>query len=359
MKSKLLSLFAFSLCFFQGTQAQITVNMGALAPIGDLVKQVTDSFPAPSIVPGAAGTNQTWNFSALQNKKTDSLIFNVPGWTPYSATYPTSNVAVAQNGSKGFSYLLNNSTGLYLVGAVGTLPDPAKHVVKEMITPHSQLMQWTAAYLGTFTDNYVTTAKSPYNANASYDSLMIRYVTTSTVTYDAWGAMTTPLGTFQTLRSFRHQYDTDSIWVHLVSPPMWVLGVHTVDTVDTYNWWTNSSAQGYPLVTIKKNPNSGKITSVQWLPSAPTNSGVDELGFAPDFAVFPNPANDYINVRLQDNETATVSMLDMSGRIVRDRELIKDQLGRINTEGLGSGLYFLVVTGKNGQQSTHKISIVR
>jgi len=358
MKSKLLSLVVISLFLVQQNKAQITVNTTALAPIGDFVKQATDSFPAVSIDPGAGGTNLSWNFSMLHTNKIDTLAFKVPGATPYSAPFSAANVGMVTDRNT-FAYLQNNSTGLFAEGGAGRVNDPANHYLTETITPHSQMMQWPASYQGTWTDNYITTGMSAYNGSPSYDSVRLKYTTVSTVTYDAWGSITTPLGTFQTLRAFRHAYETDSLWVHISAADLWYLGIHSMDTLDTYDWWSNSSAQGFPVVTITKDPHTGVIKSVKWLMSSPAASGIEEFTAQQGFSVYPNPASDNIQVSLNGIEKATLTLFDMSGRIVRDSELVTDQLTTINTEKLVNGLYFLVITSKEGQRSARKITIAK
>jgi hypothetical protein len=82
MKRSILSIMAVAALGITGANAQsaITLNTTDLAYIGKVVKQASDTMPGSSIVPGPAGTNQTWNFSALMQHSVDTLTFTNPNW---------------------------------------------------------------------------------------------------------------------------------------------------------------------------------------------------------------------------------------------------------------------------------------
>jgi hypothetical protein len=358
MKKKLLLVFAISSCMNVNIWSQITLNQYNVATPLELVKQANDTLPAASIVPGSAGTNQTWNFSALHNHKVDSLAFTNPAFTAYPSAFPSSNLAVVVNRTN-FEFLVNNANGLYVAGAEGSIGDPGNHIIKETYTPQSELAKWPATFSGSWTDNYVTNGKSAFNTFAGYDSVRIKNTTTSTCTYDAWGSVQTPFGTFPALRLYRHQLDVDTTWIHNISPSMWLDANNTMDTVDSYNWWTNAAGTGFPLVSMNFNASTHVASKVTWLLSNPTPYSVVELSDFSGFMAFPNPAGSYINVKLNTGDAASAAVMDMSGRMVTEPVLIVDQLTRVNTESLDNGIYFLIITGKNGQRCTKKFSVVR
>ncbi len=357
MKTKLLFV-AVSSFLCASVFAQITVDHTNIAPIGDLIRQANDTLPGFSIFPGPSGTNQIWNFSALHNDKVDSLVFEVPGWTPYSAPFATSDLGIVVNG-KQYEYLINNTAGLFLVGAAIHLPDPGQHLLNEFSAPNSKLIQWPASYGMNYTDNYVIAGKAAYNQVPGYDSVKIKNTTNSTVTIDAWGSVQTPLMTFQSLREKRHKFDFDSTWLHKISPSVWIGLTPTIDTVDSYTWWSNSSSAGYPVVTMDQNPNNMKISSVQWLLATPTVQAVVELTNVPGLNVYPNPANDYIDIQMNNLDAISITVIDLSGRIILTAEKPINNLSRLNTQSLGSGMYFLLTEDRKGQRNTRKFNISR
>jgi hypothetical protein len=63
------------------------------------------------------------------------------------------------------------------------------------------------------------------------------------------------------------------------------------------------------------------------------------------FAVFPNPAHDYISVICTTAEEKTFTLLDASGRLVRSYNVAGTQ-AQLSLEGLASGVYFLSGDGE-------------
>ena len=86
-------------------------------------------------------------------------------------------------------------------------------------------------------------------------------------------------------------------------------------------------------------------------PSVGVNEVVDNLGLT----VYPNPANDVINVSLNKEINATVTLLDVSGKVIKTQEM-NGLSTSLNTASLNSGVYFVTVT--NGTSvSTQKVVI--
>lgn len=71
--------------------------------------------------------------------------------------------------------------------------------------------------------------------------------------------------------------------------------------------------------------------------------------------IYPNPAKNYINLRL--NNSAKIKISDFSGRILLE-QMYNPGLNRINIERFSSGIYILQITEKN-KFNTHKIKINR
>ncbi|MFT5858085.1 MAG: hypothetical protein ACI865_000169 [Flavobacteriaceae bacterium] len=84
--------------------------------------------------------------------------------------------------------------------------------------------------------------------------------------------------------------------------------------------------------------------------------GTDNF-IADDIFVFPNPANDQFQVRLNGANSATMSMATIDGRIVRTEEDISsDSLATIDASGLESGFYIIRVS-YGGTQRAKRILI--
>ena len=81
----IISIIAFS---------QITIIDTDIIGVGDVIHQSYDDSPNSSITIGAAGANQNWDFSTLQEY--DSYSFDVidPAGTPWASIHPTANLCI-------------------------------------------------------------------------------------------------------------------------------------------------------------------------------------------------------------------------------------------------------------------------
>lgn len=124
-------------------------------------------------------------------------------------------------------------------------------------------------------------------------------------------------------------------------------------------WIVMSAAQTYPAAGCESvdNPNSDWISldgaswdhasdynlDYSWLIDCYTtngNNGISRLSNA-DVAIYPNPANDYVNVRAEGLKE--VSVLDLSGRVLSTTDNSK-----VSISGLAAGIYVVRVVTENG-----------
>jgi hypothetical protein len=86
-------------------------------------------------------------------------------------------------------------------------------------------------------------------------------------------------------------------------------------------------------------------------PSVGVNEVEDNLGLR----VFPNPANEVINISLNKEVSATLTLLDVSGKVVRT-QVLNGISTSINTASLNSGVYFVTINDGTSV-STQKVVI--
>ncbi|NDP20528.1 MAG: DUF5010 domain-containing protein [Paludibacter sp.] len=91
-------------------------------------------------------------------------------------------------------------------------------------------------------------------------------------------------------------------------------------------------------------------------------SGINDLKFSDDeITVYPNPAKDYLNIKLNHNvNRLELSLYDISGKIQLNKTISKDDFDkmRLNISHLNQGIYLLKITSDK-QTITKKINIVR
>ena len=72
--------------------------------------------------------------------------------------------------------------------------------------------------------------------------------------------------------------------------------------------------------------------------------------FQSNFSIYPNPANDLVNITKNSNiEIKSVSVTDMNGRVVKE---IANEVASINIADLTTGVYFLKITTAEGSGTT-------
>ena len=133
---------AFTLIFASITLwgfSQITITNQNIAGVGATIVQAYDTLPDASIVPGDAGANQSWNFSALTANSFDSLYTENPGWTPYPDSFPGSNYVIRQLYEMDTTYVFCNKnddlfTTLGYIGSMDDMEVMAIHLVPGFTT---------------------------------------------------------------------------------------------------------------------------------------------------------------------------------------------------------------------------------
>ena len=89
-------------------------------------------------------------------------------------------------------------------------------------------------------------------------------------------------------------------------------------------------------------------------------TAVAEVAATPSVRIYPNPANNNVNVVLADshNGNVQISVIDLSGKVVMTEQ--RTNAGRqtisMNTSTLSNGFYFMQVTGANGT-STQRFAV--
>ena len=86
-----------------------------------------------------------------------------------------------------------------------------------------------------------------------------------------------------------------------------------------------------------------------------TTIGVENLFTNEAIRVYPNPASEVVKVQLENQDAATVQMLDVTGRVVAEKITTSGET-EINTASLAQGMYIIRVH-QNGTVSNHKIIV--
>jgi hypothetical protein len=156
-----------------------------------------------------------------------------------------------------------------------------------------------------FPFNYLDTYSDPYvNTNGSY---------TCTPTYDGYGTIITPAGTFTN-----------------------VARVAYVDGGNTYYEWFSTGNPGYPVALSQ--------TSSTIFFSSPTMAVKENVSST--VHVYPNPASETFTVEAPDQETRTLNLFDVCGKLVLTQPF--NGTAHVDTGNLTTGVYYVNVKGQAG-----------
>ena len=329
--------------------AQPTLQNNVFPDIGDVITiRTADTI---NINQGNAGANQTWNFSALQPEAGTTAtqqVFVSPVGTPYAAQFPLANIVAKTNEDTAvYAYYRKEANQFSILGG-GSID-----------------------FLQEYTDPDVL-LKTPLAINGSYTeafafqlaALGFQSVGSHTVTYDGYGTLTTPLGTFaNAIRLKQVSMQEDSAFldggIEFISQTEtttyeWFVA-NQVGVVISISYSSSSSETRIPGfdTLFAENPAiksvtylAGTTTGVFNAPTALSGLSITALG--------PNPTVDQLTLRFNaetSGQALRLLITDATGKEV-DIQAIYTVAGE-NTwswpvDRLAAGNYFLTITDGRG-----------
>lgn len=349
------SLFAF---------AQITVTQWDVIMPGKQIIRARDTVKEnnPGMInPGFGGANQTWNFSTLGAHMLDTLIATNPNWLPNGPQFSGSNLALISTDGTEF-YLNNHATGLWAIGFYGDPIGMGPMAIKYQNS--ERLAKFNDTYGNTFKDTAIAEIEFPFNQLPGVDSIKIKHTVFKDVVTDGWGNITTPAGTYPSLRHRGQVITIDSIFAHPIGPPQWVhMGPPyspTIDTVWRFEWWgkMTANALGFPILEFDS-ARGDSIRNIIWL-KATVIGDVNEPSVSVSIAnVYPNPSAEAIYFEIENTSITTIEFFDLSGRKI-DAIEVNARTVSYNTSRLSGGIYFYRAINQNGTTlSKGKIEVIR
>lgn len=282
-----------------------------------------------NISPGNSGANQTWNFTGLIRQDSARVTYLSPGSTPYSAQFPTSNIA-SNSGDSGYNYG-TTSSGSYLLNGTQS-PD----ILIQYTDPQKE-MQYPFTYGSSFTDNF--------SANYTVGTTQIFETGTSNVSGDAWGTINLPDGSFANALRVKHLMITkDSTNSSLV----------IITTVTTYSWFVpGRKFRVFGIVNTAVTYNGIPFGGVKFVNynNNSTTIGIQNLSFeTPDRYTlsqnYPNPFNPSTNLEfgISNLEFVSLKIFNTVGKEIVTLVNQKISPGTykyiFDASGLTSGIYF-------------------
>jgi len=347
MKKVLLSIFTVLLSIT--LSAQISITSDDIVSAGKIVLEATDTMPSPSITPGPAGPDQTWDFSSLSVDYVDTMWFANPDWPPYYEHFPAANLAALRvfdselDSADMYIYFEKNVDEFAIVGMALEVEEIG-FVIMPCI-PKETIAEFPVDYLNSSTNDFelLIEAESPY---PPADSIRIKISITKSIEVDAWGDITIPLGTFNSLRINETRIEKDSMWMKLLG--VWGFLGEIIDTTYNYSWWTDDDAAGYVLATLNYEQDTKVVSEATFLKASPY-SYIEENQNSIFVNVYPNPVSSNINFSFKDKTKGFIEIYDFTGRYLEEIQLNNVQEVIINMNKYPAGIYLYSIIGKNGE----------
>jgi hypothetical protein len=306
MKTTLLSICAMAISY---AISQPVITEASYMPIGT---QVSVGAHSGAIQPGGSGPNQIWNFSGLSYNSVGNIIAVSPANAPCGNLFPSTSFALSiPNGT--IHFYNRTSEKIEWVGKNWPVATCTGGVT------YSDFMQnnkFPFSYLDSFSDTY--------NADDGTSG-------TTTMTYDGYGTLITPFGTYNEVARF----------------------VITTGNVTDYAWMKGNGMQYELMRTIDGNSSTLIFSEVN--PSKIKVIENDNQGI-----IIPNPANQKITFMLNTDaklSNAIVRIYDYSGKLISEKVIV-NLSSSVEINELNEGIYFCELINNNSSFIKGKFVVI-
>ncbi|TAL62222.1 MAG: T9SS type A sorting domain-containing protein [Bacteroidetes bacterium] len=348
------TLLTFATCGIVVSNAQITIYPYDVVLAGKVLYQATDtvkSLTVGAINPGPSGANKTWDFSTLLSNTIDTMTFTNPAWLSSGSNFPTSNLAILFPDGTEY-YLKNTATGLFIMGAYADFTGQGSGVLQ--MNPNEEITSFPNTYNSTFQNTSGFTLTAPYSS-FPIDSVRIKEEKDKNVLTDAWGSITTPLGTYNCLRQKGKVVTHDSIWIRNSITSQWSFAAETLDSNWHFAWW----ASGLGFSVLEFDSTAGDtIQSITWLKTLPVIGGLAENPSLSAVKAYPNPSAGKVNIIMPASVKEYTAEIYLATGEKLSSLALPGKDGSLDFSCLPNGIYFLRINSKEGT-ITRKIVLNR
>lgn len=325
MKKQLLTLSSL-LLLGQAVNSQITVNSSNFVSVGDRVIMTRDSSTTMAVV--ASGTNLTFNFASINDQDVDTIDFIDPSTTPYASDFPSSNLALDYNDGS-YAFTSSTSSAVELVGGL-------EMGIPVRATNPQTMVNFPTNYGDYYMDTYEIKGQTDgASVGAPVDSVRLTVTGTKYSEVDAWGDLTTPLGTFPVLRFNDTVYETTE--VEAKSGGFWIPYLSETDTTYSHVYISDNISSKYILLSYDYDPATGQISDdIDWAKVTPSAASITENDI--DFDIYPNPVNNKLSIATNEKVDELI-VTNIVGKTV----LSNQNQNNINVQSLVKGNYFITV----------------
>lgn len=330
MKAMIKILFASATVFATLiSSAQPVLTGNAINPtVGDVFNYTATDY----VNPGDSGANKTWDLSMMASLGPLQKTVVSPSNTPSSSSFPSSNVCIVTQSY--YEYCFANDSCYKSYGGYSGNGYPL------VFNPAKVSLQYPFNYNTTITSNYQWI--SPTTNPTILDG-------TVTVTYDSYGTLILPNGTYNNV-----------VRVHYQDNYSQAQGTYTVDygAEVSYRWYINGNHLPIASVTIYTSTLQRDITSCNYINTIITSIHKDDIHTSL-LSLFPNPTKNILNITSVYKQTLkNVEIIDGEGRLVLNKALDSNmEQAQIDVSEITKGTYVVKVLFIDGSAAYSKVAI--
>jgi hypothetical protein len=341
------------------TFGQITIVSTDMAQAGDAVTRDSDTLA--TVTEGSAGANQTWIMTNVTPRVTETTQVKLASATPYASSFTSSNLAMT-NDNASYVYFNQSTNSLISTGLAGDLLGNGS-IITAPLNPTLLIHNFPRTYGDNFSDTYgldVTTS------GVSFGVYQVRFKRTATAldSTDGWGKITTPTGTYNSLRTKHVEYVKDTTWIKILPISPWSMVSATADTTKSFNWLAKETKLAVAELTFDTLGNPKKFV---WSKIAPTSgASIDnQLSKAIQLEVYPNPAKETLWLKVGENvknEDYVFEIYNVQGQLVKSEKvaLQANKSEAIDLSELHAGIYSWKMSNiTDNQSSAGRFSILK
>ncbi len=342
MKKQLLSFILLSLAIT--SFAQITVTNNDIAPAGTTIYLANDTTFLGDIIPGEPGANKTWDFTNVQSNTIDTINFILPSATPFGDAFPDANFAFSSHDNEIgdiYAYMVRSDDKFSTIGyAINTEEFGFAY---NHVEPEDIILDFPVAYQNTYNE-LVTSDMVIASPIPGYDSIRTKTTIVKETIIDAWGSITIPSGTYNSLRQCVNEDETDSTFM-MVSG-VWIFIDTYEEASTTYSWWTNDVNIGFTLFSLDVDPDTEDVYGISFFNGS--HVGLNETNIV-ETKVFPNPASNLLNFEFDKIITGELVLMNQLGQIVTKKHINGQSNIQVNISNLPTGVYVYRSTNNSGE----------
>jgi hypothetical protein len=356
------TFLAISFLLGSVTQAQITLTNTNFAQAGDTIFYGVDTTKVNSNLATTSGTNKVWDYSSVGKQSVSEAVFLSPSNSPVPAPTNITHVLLEDGNLEDVVFLNVNANGVQTI-----LPNPVP------IGGGDPFLYLNSI---TFPLNYLTrtrdTSASSFVLPASilqvpvFDSIRITLTINLDVLCDGWGTLKTPTGDYNSLR-LKQSTITDfkfegglpnplnpsrMIWTEI---PLSSLPFEVPDNqLDVRYVWLSENSKYFLAEAGMVTDTPNVQEEFRYQTPRPISSGLlKSMANTIQTIAYPNPANEVLNIEaiLAAQRNYNITLTDITGKALNSFDLVGNHQTKITlpTANLCNGLYFVRITGSDGQ----------